>query len=53
MRVIWVIAVVTGILRAAARHSFWEETMVGTVDVAIDAHMDPMDLYRPARKRSE
>jgi hypothetical protein len=31
----------------------WEEMMVGTVDVAIDAHMDPMDLYRPARKRSE
>ena len=31
----------------------WEEMMVGTVDVAIDAHMDPMDLYRPSRKRSE
>jgi hypothetical protein len=31
----------------------WEEMMVGTVDVAIDAQMDPMDLYRPARKRSE
>jgi hypothetical protein len=31
----------------------WEEMMVGTVDVAIDAHMDPMDLYRPARKGSE
>ena len=31
----------------------WEEMMVGTVDVAIDAHMDPMDLYRPTRKRSE
>jgi hypothetical protein len=31
----------------------WEEMMVGTVDVAIDAHMDPMDLYRPARKKSE
>jgi hypothetical protein len=66
MRVIWVIAVVTGILRAAApptfhkhmlpvleRHCQALEMMVGTVDVAIDAHMDPMDLYRPARKRSE
>jgi hypothetical protein len=31
----------------------WEEMMVGTVDVAIDAHMDPMDLYRPVHKRSE
>ena len=31
----------------------WEEMMVGTVDVAIDARMDPMDLYRPARKKSE
>jgi hypothetical protein len=31
----------------------WEEMMVGTVDVAIDAHMDPMDLYRPARRKSE
>jgi len=27
----------------------WEEMMVGTVDVAIDAKMNPMDLYRPKR----
>jgi Copper type II ascorbate-dependent monooxygenase, C-terminal domain len=27
----------------------WEEMMVGTVDVAIDAKMAPMDLYRPKR----
>jgi len=27
----------------------WEEMMVGTVDVAIDAGMNPMDLYRPKR----
>jgi hypothetical protein len=27
----------------------WEEMMVGTVDVAIDAKMSPMDLYRPNR----
>jgi hypothetical protein len=27
----------------------WEEMMVGTVDVAIDAKMNPLDLYRPKR----
>jgi hypothetical protein len=27
----------------------WEEMMVGTVDVAIDAAMNPIDLYRPKR----
>jgi len=27
----------------------WEEMMVGTADVAIDAAMNPMDLYRPKR----
>lgn len=27
----------------------WEEMMVGTMDVAIDPKMDPMDLYRPRR----
>ncbi len=27
----------------------WEETMVATVDVAIDASMNPADLYRPKR----
>jgi hypothetical protein len=31
----------------------WEEMMVGTVDVAIDAKMNPMDLYRPKRAKSE
>ena len=30
----------------------WEEMMVGTVDVAIDAKMSPMDLYRPKRAGS-
>jgi hypothetical protein len=35
------------------RDQSWEEMLVGTVDVAIDAHRDPMDLYRPARKRLE
>jgi Copper type II ascorbate-dependent monooxygenase, C-terminal domain len=28
----------------------WEEMMVGTVDVAIDAKMNPLDLYRPKPK---
>ena len=27
----------------------WEEMMVGTVDVAVDAKTAPMDLYRPKR----
>ncbi len=27
----------------------WEEMMVGTVDVAIDATLTPLDLYRPKR----
>ncbi len=27
----------------------WEEMMVGTVDVAVDAKATPMDLYRPKR----
>jgi hypothetical protein len=27
----------------------WEEMMVGTVDVAVDAKIAPMDLYRPKR----
>jgi len=31
----------------------WEEMMVGTVDVAIDAKLNPMDLYRPKRAKSE
>lgn len=28
----------------------WEEMMVGFMDVAFDAHLDPMDLYRPRRQ---
>jgi hypothetical protein len=31
----------------------WEEMMVGTVDVAVDAGMSPMDLYRPKRAKAE
>jgi len=30
----------------------WEEMMVGTVDVAVDAKMSPIDLYRPKRAGS-
>jgi hypothetical protein len=30
----------------------WEEMMVGTVDVAIDAKTNPIDLYRPKRASS-
>jgi hypothetical protein len=37
----------------AVGHQRCEEMTVGTVDVAIDAHMDPIDLYRAARKGSE
>ncbi len=31
----------------------WEEMMVGTVDVAINVNLNPMDLYRPKRAKSE
>jgi hypothetical protein len=31
----------------------WEEMMVGTVDVAIDVNLNPMDLYRPKQAKSE
>jgi hypothetical protein len=30
----------------------WEEMMVGTVDVAIDAKTNPIELYRPKRASS-
>ncbi len=30
----------------------WEEMMIGTVDVAVDANMNPMDIYRPRRPGS-
>ena len=31
----------------------WEEMMVGTIELAIDAKMNPMDLYRPRRPQAE
>jgi|SRR5579863_76245 len=30
----------------------WEEMMVGFMDVAFDAHLDPIDLFRPRRPAS-
>ena len=30
----------------------WEEMMVGFMDVAFDAHIDVMDLFRPRKQAS-
>jgi hypothetical protein len=86
MRVIWVIAVLTGILRAASPPTFYKGVLPVLERECQNCHrvgkaapmalvtkkmppwvadpaaghfphevpvMDPMDLYRPARKRSE